>query len=119
MRSFSLTSKRTAFTCEDLHTSYWPGHGGGYKQPDSFIEYSKNFIDYINAWHSLQKNRLDVTAFTRSVHSLHYYDSILVVEKRPIEKPSHLQIGAPVIPDYEPPVIKPRKSGFWRRLKGH
>ena len=40
------------YLCEDLHTSYWKTYGGGYKNKESFIEYSKNFIDYINAFHS-------------------------------------------------------------------
>lgn len=75
------------YLCEDLHTSYWGNYGGGFKNEKSFVEYSKNFIDYINAWHSHDSNQLDVSEFTKSVHSLHYYDSILVIEKRPIEKP--------------------------------
>jgi 23S rRNA U2552 (ribose-2'-O)-methylase RlmE/FtsJ len=40
------------YLCEDLHTSYWKDYGGGYKSRGTFIEYSKNFIDYLNAWHS-------------------------------------------------------------------
>ena len=35
------------YLCEDLHTSYWWKFGGGYKRKNTFIEYSKNFIDYI------------------------------------------------------------------------
>jgi hypothetical protein len=41
---------------------------------------------------------LGITEFTRSVHSLHYYNSILVIEKRPIEKPFHLKTGKRAIP---------------------
>src|SRR5690606_20965417 len=26
------------YMCEDLHTSYWKEYGGGYKNPNSFIE---------------------------------------------------------------------------------
>ena len=43
------------YLCEDIHTSYWMNYGGGYKRRGSFIEYSKNFIDYIHAYHSRQK----------------------------------------------------------------
>jgi len=85
---FPYIDNNGVYLCEDLHTSYWPDWGGGYKKDDTFIEYSKNFIDYINAWHSLSENELAVTEFTKSVHSLHYYDSVLVIEKRPREKPS-------------------------------
>ena len=110
---FSYIDENGVYLCEDLHTSYWPNCGGGYKKRGTFIEYSKDFIDYINAWHSSQTGRLNVTDFTKSVHSLHYYGSILVIEKRPIEKPFHLKTGTPEIPDFHPPTPK---SPF-KRLK--
>jgi Methyltransferase domain len=110
---FPYVDEKGVYLCEDLHTSYWPGSGGGYKMRGTFIEYSKNFIDYIHAWHSVQPGRLSVTEFTKTVHSLHYYDSILVIEKRPIEKPRAMSTGTPEIPEYEPP-----KSGLKKRFKG-
>lgn len=89
---FPYIDKNGVYLCEDLHTSYWPEFGGGYRKRNTFIEYSKQFIDYINAWHSKTK-RLRVTEFTKSVQSLHYYDSVLVIEKRVIEKPYNHQRG--------------------------
>jgi hypothetical protein len=112
---FSYIDKNGVYLAEDLHTSYWLEYGGGYKKRGTFIEYSKNFIDYINAWHSTQTRRLSVTEFTRSAHSLHYYDSILVIEKRPLEKPFDLKTGVPEIPDFHQPQ-SPLKR-FKRRLK--
>lgn len=99
---FPRIDKNGVYLCEDLHTSYWKRWGGGYKRRGTFIEYSKNFIDYINAWHSYQPKKLNVSEFTKSVHSLHYYDSILVIEKRPVAKPLHLKTGTPTIPEYQP-----------------
>jgi len=84
------------YLCEDLHTSYRRKWGGGYKRKGSFIEYSKNFIDYINAWHS-QSRKLNVTEFTKTTYSLHYYLSMLVIEKKPIEKPTSLGTGKKTI----------------------
>lgn len=81
------------YFCEDLHTSYWEEYGGGYKKEGTFIEYSKNFIDYINAWHSHEKKNLDVSDFTKSTNSLHYYDSVLVIEKRRRFEPTHNMTG--------------------------
>ena len=100
---FPYIDKNGVYLCEDLHTSYWPRYGGGYKKGDTFIEYSKNFIDYINAWHSSQKSKFSVTEFTKSVHSLHYYDSILVIEKRPIEAPFRQKTGKETVPIFHPP----------------
>ena len=109
---FPYVDKNGVYLCEDLHTSYWPDWQGGYKKSGTFIEYSKNFIDAINAWHSMQENKLQVTGFTECVHSLHYYDSVLVIEKRPMQKPFHLKTGTASIPDYQPP------KGWLRRMKG-
>ncbi|MGI9286069.1 MAG: class I SAM-dependent methyltransferase [Pseudomonadales bacterium] len=80
------------YFCEDLHSSYWMKFGGGHKRRGTFIEYTKNFIDYLNAHHS-QQGSLRVNSFTQSVHSVHYYDSIIVVEKRKIEQPSERLTG--------------------------
>jgi len=80
------------YICEDLHTSYWLKYGGGYKRRHSFIEYSKDFVDYINAWHTNQK-KLKVNNFTKSVDSLHFYSSMLVIEKKVREKPYALKKG--------------------------
>jgi hypothetical protein len=49
---FTSIAENGVYLCEDVHTSYWSKYGGGYKKSGTFIEYSKNFIDYINAWHS-------------------------------------------------------------------
>lgn len=74
------------YLCEDIHSSYWVQYGGGHKRRGTFIEYSKNFIDLLNAHHSEQKS-LKVTKFTENVDSLTFYDSVLVIEKKQREKP--------------------------------
>jgi hypothetical protein len=83
------------YLCEDLHTSYWASHGGGYRQPGTFVESSKALIDQLNAWHSREPERLQVNDFTRSAWSLHYYDSVLVIEKRPMRPPQSSRRGTP------------------------
>jgi len=84
------------YICEDLHTSYWKYFGGGYKRKRSFIEYSKNFIDSLHAWHR-KNTRPD--HFTETIHSLHYYDSMLVIEKRKMSAPFDVKSGEPSIKD--------------------
>jgi cephalosporin hydroxylase len=95
------------YLCEDLHTSYWKNYGGGYKNPNSFIEYSKNFIDSINAWHSRDK-KLKVNGFTKNTYALHYYDSILILEKKIMSPPVVEMKGEIIIPidNFPTPVLK-------------
>ncbi len=103
---FPHVDKNGVYLCEDLHTSYWEKWGGGVKRAGTFIEYSKDFIDYIHGWHSKDQQALSVSPFTRTVHSLHYYDSILVIEKRPMKEPERLKTGTPSLPSRKP--AKPR-----------
>lgn len=86
------------YLVEDLHTSYWPGHfGGGHLKNDTFIEYSKHLIDKLNAWYS-QEETLSVDEFTQSAFGLHFYDSIMVIEKKYITKPKSSMKGTPSFP---------------------
>lgn len=85
------------FLIEDLHTSYWKGYDGGYRRAGTFIEYSKNFIDELNAWHSKDSESFEVTEFTKTTHSMHVYDSIIVFEKGDITAPIHKMTGKPSI----------------------
>jgi 23S rRNA U2552 (ribose-2'-O)-methylase RlmE/FtsJ len=106
---YSHVDDNGIYLCEDLHTSYWKNYGGKYRGKNSFIEYSKNFIDYLNAWHS-ESNKLRVTDFTKTTYALHYYDSILVIEKKIIDKPYDVKKGKPVInQDCARPVSFPRR----------
>ena len=91
---FDHVKQDGVYLAEDLHTCYWLTYGGGHKRRKTFIEYSKNFIDHLNAFHSTQRS-LKVNSFTKSADSIHYYDSILVIEKRVKEKPFHEKTGKP------------------------
>lgn len=81
------------YLVEDLLTSYRPNFNGGLHRPGTFIEYSKNLIDQLHAWHSHEPDKFRVDEVTRSTFGLHYYDSILVLEKRSIEPPRHSKTG--------------------------
>ena len=120
---FAHIDAHGVYICEDLHTSYWSNYKGGYRRRGTFIEYAKNLIDAIHAWHSRSK-ALQVSGFTRSAHGLHFYDSMLVIEKRPLQAPVDSKTGTASIPDYHS--VQPRlgkrierglKRGF-RRLAG-
>lgn len=91
---FPLLSSHGVYLVEDVHTSYWSEYGGGYQRSESFVEYSKHLIDKLNAWHS-KDPRLSVDSFTESAWSISYYDSIIVIEKRPRERPLPAASGTP------------------------
>lgn len=71
------------YICEDTHTSYMSYNGGGLGNPNSFIEYSKLYIDILHKkwWESnhLELNRLKNIA--NGLSSIHFYDSMIVFEK--------------------------------------
>ncbi len=94
---FDHVKDEGVYLCEDLHTSYWYKYGGRHKRKSTFIEYSKNFIDQLNAFHSRQRS-LKPTDFTRTVNSLHYYDSVLVIEKQKRSKPTSSMRGTVKVP---------------------
>lgn len=78
------------YACEDLHTSYWDAYGGGYKNKHSFIEFSKNFIDNIHGWHATKKDSAKMfNKITESVFGVHYFDSILLLEKKKMAAPQN------------------------------
>jgi hypothetical protein len=83
------------YLCEDIHTSMWPEYGGGYRREDSFLEYGKRLVDCLYAWHSREPERLSVDRMTLSTYALHFYDSVLVAEKKPIGPPQESLIGRP------------------------
>ena len=75
------------YLCEDMHTSLWPDYGAGYRHAGSFLEYTKALVDRLSAWHSPDPGVLAVDGFTKSTHSMHFYDSVVVIEKRPMDEP--------------------------------
>ena len=66
------------YLLEDLHTCYWPEYGGSLKGPNTFIEYSKRLIDELNGFHIPSQSQ---SQLSKTLASLHYYDSVLVIEK--------------------------------------
>lgn len=103
------------YAIEDLHTSYWLDYGGGYKRMGTFNEFSKNLVDSLHAWYSRQ-SVFKIDKYTKTVHSIHYYNSITIIEKRAIQEPvslsSGVQVGDPFAEWKRTPVEKIiRKAG--------
>jgi len=92
---FPEMSDYGVYIAEDLHTSYWPEYAGGFRRPGTFIELAKALIDRLNAWHTKDPEALSVDDFTLQAGSLHFYDSMLVVERKPFEVPRAIMTGTP------------------------
>jgi hypothetical protein len=99
---FDAIDSHGVYLCEDTHTSYLEAWQGGYQKPGTFIEYTKQFVDYLHAWHATNHEELAINNITRSAHSIHYYDSIVVVEKKPIARPVRHQTGKATISGFHP-----------------
>lgn len=69
------------YIVEDTHTSYWPGFGGGFKEPNSFIEKCKALVDYMHSWYTDQDDIFPYHAAAAQVHSIQFFDSLVVIEK--------------------------------------
>ena len=89
---YTHVKEEGVYVCEDLHTSYWLEYGGGVRRRKTFIEFSKRLIDQLNAYHSRQAG-FKPDSFTRTTDSMHFYDSVLVIEKRQRPKPLDLKSG--------------------------
>jgi hypothetical protein len=85
------------YLCEDTCTSYMPMFGGGYGQPQTFIESVKPLIDRLNAFstqNQSQLTNLTPDEFTRTTDSLHFYTSVVVIEKKPRVQPEEVYYGS-------------------------
>jgi hypothetical protein len=81
------------YLCEDIHTSFLTEYGGGYRREGTFLEYGKALVDRLHGWYSQDPARLTVDVFTRTTYALHFYDSVLVVDKSPKGPPRGSMTG--------------------------
>jgi hypothetical protein len=92
---FDHVAEDGVYLCEDLCTSYWAEYGGGLRQEGTFIEYSKHLVDQLNAWYTRDPEKFAPDGFTNTAHSMHYYDGVLVIEKRRMAPPVEVKTGRP------------------------
>lgn len=90
---YDAVAEDGVYMVEDTHTSYWPEYGGGLGAPGSFVEYTKQFVDALHAWHVREWESQPKSTFARSAWSVSWYDSIVVIEKRPKEPPEARMTG--------------------------
>ena len=94
------------YLIEDTHTSYWREYHGGYKKKNSFIEFSKDLVDQMYAWHIDNEKLVPVNYHTENINSISFYDSVIVFEKRNRQEPSHSMKGEATITPCSNPGLK-------------
>ncbi|MFN3299527.1 MAG: class I SAM-dependent methyltransferase [Sediminibacterium sp.] len=104
------------YLCEDVHTSYWEEFGGGYKNKNSFVEFSKAIVDSLNGWYSEEKG-FGIDKYTTSLKSVSFFDSIVVFEKGLKNVPKDIRIDGNEYSEknYEA-VLKKNKNFFSKYL---
>lgn len=88
------------YVCEDLCTSYWQEYSGGVGKPGTYVEFLKGVIDELNAWYWRDNVEAEPDAFANAVHGMHFYPALIVIEKRPMQKPLLTPVG------HTPQVVK-------------
>jgi len=92
--TYNLLNDGGIYWCEDTHTSYYSiRENGGYKNPNSFVEYTKQLIDVLHSNHTnnavgvgeipgdaVPQNLIDIY---NNIQGIHFYDSVVVIEKGP------------------------------------
>ncbi len=120
------------YVVEDTHTSYWYEFHGGYKNPGSFIEYSKDLVDSLYDGHIENEPKLKVNDITKNIHCISFFDSIVVFEKKHRSDPFHVQKGTEtitILPDktlkketlvkrIQKKLLGKKGQSFWKNSKG-
>ncbi len=98
------------YLCEDTHSSYLREYGGGYRRPDTFMESVKPLVDRLNAYYSQDPSRFAPDEFTRTTDSMHFYDSVLVIEKGAHPPPQDMKYGRKALFHYGAPSLAVRND---------
>lgn len=69
------------YIVEDVHTSYWPGFGGGLRAPGSFVEFAKDLIDRMHSWYTEDDAGFPLHPMARELGAVMFFDSLVVLEK--------------------------------------
>jgi len=84
---FPAVSVGGLYLIEDLHTAYWETFGGGYRSPHNFFSsVIQDLIDDLHHWYHIDGQR--IPEVSNACPAIHVHDSIVVLEKQPLQRPS-------------------------------
>jgi hypothetical protein len=88
---FPVLSDRGVYICEDTHTAYWRGWAkGGYRRRTNFIEQAKRVVDDMHS--DFHRCKQGVENAHRAISGVHFYNSMVVIEKEPQSPPRHVYV---------------------------
>jgi hypothetical protein len=88
---FPLLDGNGVYICEDTMTAYQRGYyEGGLGRKNTFIEVSKQVVDDINS--DFHRGTPSLPEANRLIDGVHFYQGMIVIEKRPQPRPSHMMI---------------------------
>jgi len=94
---FPHISAEGVYSCEDICTSYWEDEfGGGPRVEHSYVEFVKTLVDELNAWFWRDSVEAEPNSLTTSMHAIHFYPALVIIEKRPTAHPVVTHIGREV-----------------------
>lgn len=71
------------YVIEDVHTSYSKGYGGGFRNPNTFVEHCKSLVELLNVEFITDVNPPDDLAkLFFDLNSITFYNSVIVLEKK-------------------------------------
>jgi hypothetical protein len=88
------------YLVEDLHTTFWHGYQDS-RYGINFYDYAKGLVDKLSLWnmepgfferyhlpHHKREGAVSINNFaTNQIFGIHFYDSVIVIEKRKIAEP--------------------------------
>jgi len=108
---FPLLHPNGVYIVEDVHTSYWKSFHGGLRSLNTFIEYSKLLLDYVNVDHFRSEDAQPLypplkQSVSTQLTGVHFYDGMVVfvkgdkTRKNAIHYYGKSQIGIQCIKDW-------------------
>ena len=88
---FPLLSMGGTYMIEDMHTAYSRRFGGGFRARSNFFNTVRNMIDDMHSWYH-KKGSLALPELGQEFDGLHVHDSIVVIDKAPVRRPTHSRV---------------------------
>lgn len=91
MHLYPKLSLGGVYMVEDLHTSFWRGFGGGKNSKNNFFRFIDKLVNDMHVWY--YQGKREMPSISMYCTGIHIHDSIVVLEKNTVYKPTHSKIS--------------------------